>query len=115
MHKIKEQKREEQRAIKERMREEQRANKEIERAIKEAAGEEEIANKAIEAIRKQFEQASEAERAKLGAQLAEMSAKLTEAEERGRRAMSMAQQQNKETSTLYLISAHSAITSTRLG
>lgn len=102
MHKIKEQKREEQRAIKERMREEQRANKEIERAIKEAAREEEIANKAIEAIRKQFEQASEAERAKLGAQLAEMSAKLTEAEERGRRAMSMVQQTKQ--GNVYIIS-----------
>ena len=99
---IKEQKREEQRAIKERIREEQRAKKEIERAIKEAAREEEIANKAIEAIRKQFEQASEAERAKLEAQLAEMNAKLTEAEERGRRAMSMAQQTKQ--GNVYIIS-----------
>ena len=102
VQKIKEQKREEQRAIKERIRDEQRAKKEIERAIKEAAREEEIANKAIEAIRKQFELASEAERAKLEAQLVEMSAKLTEAEERGRRAMSMAQQTKQ--GNVYIIS-----------
>lgn len=92
VQRIKEQKREEQRAIREQIREEQRAKKEIERAIKQAERDEEIANKAIENLRKQFEQASEAERVKLEAQLAELNVKLAEAEERGRRAISMAQQ-----------------------
>jgi Meiotically Up-regulated Gene 113 (MUG113) protein/uncharacterized protein DUF4041 len=102
VQKLKEQKREEQRAIRERIREEQRAKKEIERAIKQAERDEEIASKAIENLRNQFEQASEAERAKLEVQLAELNAKLAEAEERGRRAISMAQQTKQ--GNVYIIS-----------
>jgi hypothetical protein len=90
--KLKEKSREEQRAAREQIREEQRAKKEIEKAIKQAAREEELVNKAIARIRKQFEEASGTERARLEAQLEEMNVKLAEAEEKGRKALSMAQQ-----------------------
>ena len=90
--KIKEKSREEQRAIREQIREEQRAKKEIEKAIKQAEREEGLVNKAIAKIRKQFEEASEAEKAKLEIQLQELNVKLAEAEEKGKKAISMAQQ-----------------------
>jgi hypothetical protein len=92
VQKLKERAREEQRAIKEQIREEQRAKKEIEKAIKQAEREEEIVNKAIAKLRKQFEEASGAEKARLEAQLEDLNVKLAEAEEKGRRAISMAQQ-----------------------
>ncbi|WP_165235770.1 GIY-YIG nuclease family protein [Aquisphaera insulae] len=92
VQRIKEQAREEQRAIREQIREEQKAKREIERAIKQAAREEELVNKAIARIREQFEQASESEKAKYQAQLTDLNAKLLEAEEKGRKALSMAQQ-----------------------
>ncbi|MHC5539398.1 GIY-YIG nuclease family protein [Singulisphaera rosea] len=90
--KIKEKSREEQRAIREQIREEQKAKKEIEKAIKQAVREEELVNKAIAKLRKQFEEASDAERAKLDLQIMELGAKLAEAEEKGKKAISMAQQ-----------------------
>jgi hypothetical protein len=90
--KLKERARDEQRAIKEQIREEQRAKKEIERAIKQAEREEELVNKAIAKLRKQFEEASEAERAKLEGELQTLNVKLAQAEEKARKAMSMAQQ-----------------------
>ncbi|WP_337174251.1 DUF4041 domain-containing protein [Paludisphaera sp.] len=102
VQKLKEKGREEQRAIRERMREEARAQKEIERAVKQAEREEELVNRAINRLRQQLEAASEAERAKLEAQLQEMDAKLVEAEERGRRAISMAEQTKK--GHVYIIS-----------
>ncbi len=89
---LKEKAREEQRAIREQMREEERARKEIERAVRQAEREEELVNKAIARVRQQFEQASEAEKARLEAQLQELSVKLVEAEEKGKKALSMAQQ-----------------------
>ncbi len=90
--KLKEKSREEQRAIKEQIREEHRAKKEIEKAINQAEREEELVNKAIAKIRKQFEEASEVEKARLETQLQELNVKLAEAEEKGRKAISMAQQ-----------------------
>jgi hypothetical protein len=99
---LKEKAREEQRAIREQMREEERARKEIERAIKQAAREEELVNQAIARIRQQFEQASEAEKAKLEAQLQELNVKLVEAEEKGKKALSMAQQTKR--GNVYIIS-----------
>ncbi|QEH35049.1 hypothetical protein OJF2_35940 [Aquisphaera giovannonii] len=95
VQRLKEQAREEQRAIREQIREEQRAKREIERAIKQAAREEELVNRAIARIREQFEQASESEKAKYQAQLSDLNAKLLEAEEKGRKALSMAQQTKK--------------------
>jgi hypothetical protein len=100
--KVKEKSREEQRAIKEQIRDEQRAKKEIERAIKQAEREEEIVNKAIAKLRRQFEEASGAEKARLETQLEEMQVKLTEAEEKGKKALSMAQQTKR--GHVYIIS-----------
>jgi len=102
VQKLKEKAREEQRAIKEQMREEARAKREIEKAIKQASREEELVNKAIAKLRKQFEEAGEAERARLEAQMEELNAKLIEAEEKGRKAVSMAQQTKK--GNVYIIS-----------
>jgi hypothetical protein len=99
---LKERAREEQLAIKEQMREEQRAKKEIEKAIKQAEREEELVNKAIARIRKQFEESTGAERAKYESQLAELSVKLAEAEEKGKKALSMAQQTKR--GHVYIIS-----------
>ena len=95
VQKLKERTREEQRAIREQIREEERARREIERAIKQAAREEELVNKAIERLRKQIEESSDAEKAKFEAQLTDLNAKLAEAEEKARKAISMAQQTKK--------------------
>ncbi len=100
--KLKEKSREEQRAIREQIREEQRAKKEIEKAIKQAEREEELVNKAIAKLRKQFEEASGAEKVRLESQLQEMNVKLAEAEEKGRKAISMAQQTKR--GHVYIIS-----------
>lgn len=102
VQKIKEKAREEQRAIREQIREEERAKKEIAKAIKQAEREEELVNKAIAKVRKQFEEASGAEKARFEAELQELNVKLGEAEERGRRAISMAQQTKK--GHVYIIS-----------
>jgi F0F1-type ATP synthase membrane subunit b/b' len=102
VQKLKEKMREEQRAIREQIRDEQRAKKEIERAIKQAEREEELVNKAIARIKKQFEEASEAEKARLEAQLLELNVKLVEAEEKSKKAISMAQQTKK--GHVYIIS-----------
>ena len=100
--KLKEKSREEQRAIREQIREEQRAKKEIEKAIRQAEREEELVNKAIDKLRKQFEEASEAEKANLETQLQELNVKLAEAEEKGKKAISMAQQTKQ--GNVYIIS-----------
>lgn len=100
--KLKEKSREEQRAIREQIREEQRAKKEIEKAIKQAEREEELVNKAIAKIKKQFEEASGAEKARLETQLQELNIKLAEAEEKGKKAISMAQQTKR--GHVYIIS-----------
>jgi T5orf172 domain/Domain of unknown function (DUF4041) len=102
VQKLKEQTREEQRAIREQIREEEKARKEIERAIKQAEREEDLVNRAIAKIRKQFEEANESERAKLEAQLLELNVKLVEAEEKSNKAISMAQQTKR--GHVYIIS-----------
>ncbi len=99
---LKEKTREEQRAIREQIREEQKARREIERAIKQAEREEELVNKAIARIKKQYDGVSEAERAKLEGELRELNVKLIEAEEKSRKAISMAQQTKK--GHVYIIS-----------
>ena len=100
--KLKEKSREEQRAIREQIREEQRAKKEIEKAIKQAEREEELVSQAIAKLRKQFEEASGAEKARLESQLQELNIKLAEAEEKGKKAISMAQQTKR--GHVYIIS-----------
>jgi hypothetical protein len=92
VHDLKQKEREEQRAIKERIREEERAQREFERAMKEAQKEEDLLKKAMEKVQAEAAKASDAQKARYDQQLAELTARLKEAEEKGQRAMSMAQQ-----------------------
>lgn len=101
-HALRDQEREEQRRIREQIREEEKARREYERAIKEAAKEEETLRKAMEKARQEVARASDAEREKFEAKFAELQARLTEAEEKNRRALSMAQQ--TKTGHVYVIS-----------
>lgn len=82
---------EEQRRIREQIREEEKARRDYERAIRETAKEEERVRAAIAKAQSQMAAATEAQRAKYEAQLADLSARLQVAEERGQRAVSMAQ------------------------
>ena len=89
---LKAQAQEEQRRLREQIREEERARREYEKAMKDAAKEEEMLRKAMEKAQKQIESANEANRAEYVSKLEELKQKLAEAEERGQRALSMAQQ-----------------------
>lgn len=89
---LKAQAQEEQRRLREQIREEERARREYEKAMKDAANEEEMLRKAMEKAQKQIESANEANRAEYESKLEELKQKLAEAEERGQRALSMAQQ-----------------------
>ncbi len=82
----------EQREIKQQIREEEKARKEMEKAIKEAEKEERIIQKALEKARSELANANEEQRKEFESQLAHLESKLEEAEERGQRALSMAQQ-----------------------
>lgn len=84
--------REEQRALKERIREEERAQREYEKALKEAEKEQETLRKAMEKARRDLETASRAQRARYEQRLLELTEQLRLAEEKNRRAKSMAQQ-----------------------
>jgi hypothetical protein len=84
--------REEQRLIKEQIREEEKARKEFERAIRDAEKEEDLLKKAMAKALQQIEQASEAQKAKYEQQLQDLAERLQQAEERSKRALSMAQQ-----------------------
>lgn len=92
LYRLREADREEQRQIREKIREEEKAKKDYERAIKQAQRDEELLKRAMEEIRKKYDIASLEEREKYEAKLQELSVKLTEAEERNQRALSMAQQ-----------------------
>lgn len=83
---------EEQAAIKAQIREEEKAIREMEKAKKEAEKEERMLQKALEKARSELKQASEEQKVEYEAQLAELETKLKDAEERGQRAISMAQQ-----------------------
>lgn len=89
---LKAQAQEEQHRLREQIREEERARREYEKAMKDAAKEEEMLRKAMEKAQKQIESANEANRAEYESKLEELKQKLAEAEERGQRALSMAQQ-----------------------
>ena len=89
---LQDQEREEQRRLREQIREEERARKEFERAIKEAEKEEAAIQKAMEKVQAKVQKASEEQKAEFEAQLAELAEKLRLAEEKGQRALSMAQQ-----------------------
>jgi len=84
--------REEQRAIQERIREEDKARREYERAMQEAAREEAAIKQAMDKARAEAEHASAGERAELEAELAELTQRLADAEAKGQRALSMAEQ-----------------------
>ena len=101
-HELKAQQQEEQRRIREQMREEEKARREYERAQKEAAKEEALIRKAMEKAQAAMEKASAEQRAAYEAQLAELQQKLTEAEEKNQRALSMAQQTKR--GNVYVIS-----------
>lgn len=93
---------EEQREIREQMREEEKARRDIEKALKQAEKEERLLAKAMAEARKQLENANEEERAQFQAKLAELEQQLEEAESRGQRALSMAQQTKR--GHVYIIS-----------
>ncbi|ADZ92037.1 DUF4041 domain-containing protein [Marinomonas mediterranea] len=91
-HELKQQALAEQRAIREQIREEDKARREMEKAIKEAEKEERLLQKALEKARKELSDASDDQKKQYEAQLAELESKLSEAELKGQRAVSMAQQ-----------------------
>ncbi|WP_016854762.1 DUF4041 domain-containing protein [Halomonas smyrnensis] len=99
---LRKQEQEEQRAIREQIREEEKAQRDMEKAIKQAEKEERMLAKAMKEARKQVESASEEERAQYQARLAELEQQLEEAESRGQRALSMAQQ--TKSGHVYIIS-----------
>ena len=93
---------EEQRMIKEKIREEEKARREIEKAIKSAQQEEAILQKAINKVRAEMEQANIEQRTAYELQIKELEQKYKEAEERNKRALSMAQQ--TKSGYIYIIS-----------
>lgn len=88
---LKEKDKEEQRAIRERLREEEKAAKEYERALKEAQKDQETVTKAIDKVRKELDEASAAKRQVYEEKLKELELRLKEAEEKNKRAQSMAE------------------------
>lgn len=94
--------REEQRRLREQIREEEKARKEYERALKESQREEEVIKLALEKARKEAEVAGVQEREKYAKRMAELEARLAEAEAKNQRALSMAQQTRK--GNVYIIS-----------
>ena len=91
-HELKECEKEEQRRIKEQLREEERSLREFEKAMRDAAKEEESLRRTMEKIQKEVSLATDAQKAVYEARLEELNEKLREAEERSKRALSMAQQ-----------------------
>jgi len=83
---------EEQRRIREEMREEERARKEYEKALKDAEKEERILQKALREAEAKLASAVAEEREQFEMQLKELQEKLRAAEDKGQRALSMAQQ-----------------------
>lgn len=94
--------REEQRRIREQVREEERAQKEFERAKRDAERDEQVARKAIEKLEAQLRAASEGQKAAFEEKLREMQSRLEQAEAKGQRALSMAQQ--TKAGNVYVIS-----------
>lgn len=92
VHALRERDKEEQRRIREQIREEEKARREIERALKDAAKEEDALQKAMTKVQAQVAKANDEQRAAFEAQLRELKIKLSEAESRNQRALSMAQQ-----------------------
>ena len=91
-HVLRQQELAEQKEIREQIREEEKARREMDKAIKDAEKEERLLQKALDKARKELAGASEEQKQQYEAQLAELETKLSEAEEKGQRAISMAQQ-----------------------
>ncbi len=91
-HALKLRDKEEQRRAKELIREEQRAKREYEKAMREAQKEEVLIEKAMEKARASLEAAHEDEKNKYEKELEALRLKWEEAEEKNRRAISLAQQ-----------------------
>jgi hypothetical protein len=102
VHELKQRAQEEQRRLKEQMREEEKARREYERAQKDAAKEEELIRRAMARAQAEIAQASDTQRAKYEAQLQELATRLQAAEEKNKRALSMAQQTKR--GHVYIIS-----------
>ena len=98
----KQEEQEEQIAIKEQMREEQKAIQEYERAIRDAEKEERLYTSLLEKARIELEKASESEKAIMAARVSQLEVDLAEALARGERAKSMAEQTKK--GYIYVIS-----------
>jgi hypothetical protein len=92
VHELREKDKEEQRQLREQIREEEKAQREYERAIKEAAKEEETLHKLQARVQAEFDKATDEQKAKYEAQLNEVNERLRVAEEKNKRALSMAQQ-----------------------
>ncbi len=99
---LKRQDAEEQRRLREQIREEEKARRDYERAIREAQRDEDALRQALFKAQAQVESATEAQRAKYEAQLADLNTRLKAAEERNQRALSMAQQTRR--GHVYIIS-----------
>ena len=99
---LKAKEREEQRSIREQMREEEKVRRETERAIKEAEKEEKLIREALAIAQARADRATDAQRADFEKQLTELNGKLQDAEDRNRRALSMAQQTRR--GHVYIIS-----------
>ena len=92
LQELKRQDKEEQRRIREEIREEERAQREYDRAVKKAEKEEKLLQNAMKIAEAKLAGAAVEERVKLESQIAKLNDQLREAEERGKRAISMAQQ-----------------------
>ena len=92
VHELRLKEREEQRRLQEQIREEEKARREYERALQEAAKEEENIRRAMSKAREEVEYANAQDRVKFEAELGELRQRLSEAEAKSQRALSMAQQ-----------------------
>ncbi len=88
----KQEEKEEQRRIREQMREEEKARKDFEKAQAEAEKQEKLLKQAMQKAQEQIAKATEEERARYEEEIAKLEIQLKEAEEKGQKAISMAQQ-----------------------
>lgn len=102
LQKMKKEQQEEQKALKEKIREEEKVRREAEKARKEAEREEEVVQKALAVAYEKMNKASEEEKLKYEQQINDLKKNLAEAEEKGKRAISMAQQ--TKSGNVYIIS-----------
>lgn len=98
----KHQEQEEQREIRTQIREEERARREIEKTLREAEKEEKIIQAALAKAKSELETATAEQKHKYESQLRALEEKLAEAEAKGERALSMAQQTKR--GHIYIIS-----------